>query len=194
MVHPLQYPNQHFQGIELISYQPTPNAVWKICVPSQQVQDLVTWFHQALGHCGIHRLNNSIGTHFTHPKLRETVEIAVQHCHTCQINKLTGPGYGQLPPREATALPFQEVAVDLIGPWRVTVQNETIEFYALTCIDIATNFPEAIRIRSKHASHVGMQFENIWLSQYPRPMKCIHDQGTEFIGANFQEVLRRAGT
>jgi hypothetical protein len=91
------------------------------------------------------------------------------------------------------ALPFQEVAVDLIGPWRVTVQNETIEFHALTCIDMSTNFPEAIRIRSKHASHVGMHFKNIWLSRYPRPMKCIHDQGTEFIGADFQEVLRRAG-
>jgi hypothetical protein len=26
-------------------------------------------------------------THFTHPKLRETVEIALQHCHACQINK-----------------------------------------------------------------------------------------------------------
>jgi hypothetical protein len=59
---------------------------------------------------------------------------------------------------------------------------------ALTCIDLATNFPEAIRIRSKHASHISMHFENIWLAQYPRPIKCIHDQGTEFIGADFQEV------
>jgi transposase InsO family protein len=129
-------------------------------------------------------LNESIGTHFTHPQLRRTVENIVQHCHACQLNKL---------PREATALPFQEVAIDLIGPWRVTVQNKTFEFYALTCIDLATNFPEAIQIRSKHASHVGMHFENIWLAQYPRPIKCIHDQGTEFIGADFQAVLARAG-
>jgi hypothetical protein len=193
MVHPMQYPNQQFQGVELISFRPTPNAVWKICIPSQQLQALVAWFHQALGHCGMHRLNDSIGTHFTHPKLRRTVKTIVQNCHACQLNKLTGPGYGQLPPREATALPFQEVAIDLIGPWRVMVQNETFEFYALTCIDLATNFPEAIRIRSKHASHVGMHFENIWLARYPRPIKCIHDQGTEFIGADFQAVLRRAG-
>jgi hypothetical protein len=95
MVHPLQYPNQHFQGIELISFRLTPNAVWKICIPSQQLQDLVTWFHQALGHWGKHRLNSSICTHFFETvKIRETVKIAVQHCHACQINKLTGPGYG----------------------------------------------------------------------------------------------------
>jgi hypothetical protein len=192
--HLMQYPNQLFQGIELISFRPTPNAVWKICIPTQQlVQTLVSWFHQALGHFGVHRLNESIGTHFTHPQLRQTVENIVQHCHACQLNKLTGPGYGQLPPREATALSFQEVAIDLIGPWKVTVQNETFEFYALTCIDLATNFPEAIRIRTIHASHVGMYFENIWLARYRRLIKCIHDQGTEFIGADFQAVLRRAG-
>jgi transposase InsO family protein len=83
--------------------------------------------------------------------------------------------------------------VPFCSAWRVTVNNETLEFYALTCVDLATNFPKAIRIRSKHASHVGMHFENIWLSRYPRPMKCIHDQDTEFIGADFQEVRRRTG-
>jgi hypothetical protein len=44
---------------------------------------------------------------------------------------------------------------------------EVYKFYALTCIDLATNFPKAIRIHNKTASHVGMQFENIWLAQYP---------------------------
>ena len=38
-----------------------------------------------------------------------------------------------------------------------------------------------------------MHFENIWLAIYPRPNKCIHDQGTEFIGTDFQRVLQRAG-
>jgi transposase InsO family protein len=38
-----------------------------------------------------------------------------------------------------------------------------------------------------------MHFENIWLARYPRPLKCIHDQGTKFIGTDFQAVLRCAG-
>ena len=36
-------------------------------------------------------------------------------------------------------------------------------------------------------------FENGWLSRYPRPMRVIHDQGSEFMGAPFQDLLRRAG-
>jgi transposase InsO family protein len=38
-----------------------------------------------------------------------------------------------------------------------------------------------------------MQFENIWLAQYPWPMQCIYDQGTKFIGADFQYILMHAG-
>jgi hypothetical protein len=38
-----------------------------------------------------------------------------------------------------------------------------------------------------------MQFKNIWLSHYPRPQHCIHDQGTEFIGAEFQYMLMQSG-
>jgi hypothetical protein len=121
-----------------------PTAKWQICIPTNQLIALVRWFHGLLGHCGIHRLCNSITTNFSHPRLRATADNVIKHCRACQINKLTGPGYGKLPPREATALPFQEVAIELIGPWRVTLPNETYEFYALTCIGMATNFPEAM--------------------------------------------------
>jgi hypothetical protein len=159
MLHPLLYSLQYFSGCEMISYRITPTARWQICIPTKQLIILVRWFHEVLGHCGIHRLCcDSIGTHFSHPQLRATVNDIIKHCRACQINKLAGPGYGHLPLLEATALPFQEVSVYLIGPWHVTVPNEVYEFYALTCIDLATNFPEAIRIHNKNASHVGMQF------------------------------------
>jgi hypothetical protein len=39
-----------------------------------------------------------------------------------------------------------------------------------------------------------MKFENIWLSRYPWPMCCIHNQGTEFfMGAEFQYMLMQSG-
>jgi transposase InsO family protein len=193
MLHPLQYPSQSFQGLVIISYCPTPTTAWRICIPNNQLLVLMRWYHQVLGHPGIHWLRNLIATHFYHLQLRATVNDVIKHCKACQINKLTGPGYGQLPSWEATALPFQEVAIYLIGPWWVTLPNETYEFYALTCIDLATNF-EAIRIRNKTASHVGMQFKNIWrLSHYPRPQRCRHDQGTKFIGSDFQYMLIQSG-
>jgi len=117
------------------------------------------------------------------------VNSVVQECSTCQHYKVTGPGYGQLPPREASLAPWDEVAVDLIGPWTITVNGQELIFNALTCIDPVTNLSELIRINNHSAAHVAMHFENEWLSRYPRPLCCIHDQGPEFMGADFQRIL-----
>ena len=82
--------------------------------------------------------------------------------------------------------------MDLIGPWKVTVNEIELEFKALTCIDPVTNLAEAIRINNKTSNHVADQFQNCWLSRYPKPNKCIHDNGGEFIGRAFLDLLRAA--
>ena len=43
------------------------------------------------------------------------------------------------------------------------------------------------------ASHVGLQFQNLWLSRYPRPTRCVQDRGTEFMGVDFQQILQKHG-
>eukprot|EP00957_Ditylum_brightwellii_P044319 3362573-Ditylum_brightwellii.AAC.1 len=66
-------------------------------------------------------------------------------------------------------MPWDEVAVDLIGPWRMQVNGQEVEFNALTCIDPVTNLVEMIRLDNKTSGHVARQFENIWLARFPRP-------------------------
>ena len=72
--------------------------------------------------------------------------------------------------------------VDLIGPWKIAVNNEDVYFNALTCIDPVTNLVEIIRIENKTANHVARKFEECWINRYPRSNKCIHDNGGEFVG------------
>jgi hypothetical protein len=114
-----------------------------------------------------------------HPKMHSVAERVMKNCDTCQRQNNPGPQYGHLPPQNSALLPWEDVALDLIGPWTVNAPQESYEFYALTCINTITNFPDAIRIHNKTASNVGMQFENLWLSRYPRPLRCMHDRGTE---------------
>jgi hypothetical protein len=102
-------------------------------------------------------------------------------------NKTINPEYGELPERDAQLLPWNEVAIDLIGPWKISINGQELEFNALTCIDPVTNLVELARIQTKTAAHMGMIFENNWLSRYPKPMRCIHDNRGEFIGADFKE-------
>ena len=60
------------------------------------------------------------------------MEHIVSICEACQHTKLPGAGFGELPPRNALLLQWSEVTVYLIGPWKITVAAQAIEFRALT--------------------------------------------------------------
>ena len=64
---------------------------------------------------------------------------------------------------------------------------------ALTTIDVTTNLLEIEPITTQTSAECARAFENGWLSHYPRPIRVVHDQGSEFMGAPFQDLLRRAG-
>ena len=83
-------------------------------------------------------------------------------------------------------MPWSEVAVDLIGPWTININGEDIQFRAITFIDTVTNLPEFARINNKSSEHIGQKLEDVWCSQYPCPLKIIHDNGGEFTGEGFQ--------
>ena len=85
-------------------------------------------------------------------------------CADCQKHKLSGKGYGLLPEQEVRCEPFEEVAVDLIGPWNITVRNKSYKFNALTSIDTVTNLVEIVRIDQKTLHHMKQKFAQSWMA------------------------------
>ena len=73
------------------------------------------------------------------------------------------------------------------------IRQETVPLLAVTVIDTVTNLVEIVRLANKTSQQVALQFVNTWLARYPRPQYCIHDQGGEFLGWEFQEMLQRYG-
>jgi transposase InsO family protein len=65
--------------------------------------------------------------------------------------------------------------------------------YATTIIDTVTNLTELVRIASPTAAASARAFELAWLFRYPRPVRVVHDQGTEFLGLDFQFLLQQYG-
>ena len=190
---PEEYPVKYVQGVPVVcrKFGPVdPPSEWRVCLPTTMLQDVALWYHLVLGHAGTKRTYESMRRMFHHPNLNWAANGI--RCDTCRHYKLTGAGYGKLPPREAIFMPWEEVHVDLIGPWKVKVNGKMLEFNALTCIDPVTNLVELIRIENKTAAHVAKQFENCWLARYPWPERCVHDKGKEFIGFEFQQLLRHA--
>ncbi len=60
-------------------------------------------------------------------------------CKDCQKHKLAGHGYGLLPEKEVRVAPWEEDAINLIGPWTLKVNGQQVEFNVFTCIDMALN-------------------------------------------------------
>jgi len=127
--------------------------------------------------------------HFYHSHLRTRIQSLVKLCNACQHFKLPGKGYGELPLREAQLAPWQEITVNLIGPWKINVNEMDLTLNMLLIIDTVTNLAELIRISSNSTAHVSLQWENAWLLHYPRPQFFIHDQGPEFMGKGFFKAV-----
>ena len=162
---------------------------WKIVLPNELIRPTVEWYHQVTGHPGQKRLYDHIRQRYYNCNIRRFIDNF--NCDYCQRHKLEGKGYGLLPEREVRSIPFEECAVDLIGPWEVTVNGEEHSFRALTVIDTVTNLVEMTRIESKESAHVAQKFAQCWLARYPWPQRCIHDPGGEFTGSPFQMLLEQ---
>lgn len=81
--------------------------------------------------------------------------------------------------------------MDTIGPWTLEVSGQKVTFSALTIIDTVTNLTEIVRLENRTSAQAALRFTNTWLASYPKPVSCIYDQGTEFIGHDFQFMLDR---
>jgi hypothetical protein len=109
--------------------------------------------------------------------------------------KCYSTNFVQLPAREATSVPWEQVHMDLIGPWNIKVKGhkKPVQFIALKCIDPVLNLLEVGTVKDKMSEQVTKTFKHLWLSRYPQPRTCIHDRGPEFVAHKFQTMLEDTG-
>ncbi len=168
----LKYPDNHVNlqlddnVNNIICYMKDPTQPnWKIALPESMVVDNVKWFHQVMGHPGERRLSKTLNQCYNHPRL--CYHMQKLKYKDCQKHKLEGCGNGLLPTQEVWIATWEEVAINLSGPWRVKVNGQQVEFMALTCIDTASNLVKLIHIDNKIAKHIRDKFSQTWPCQYP---------------------------
>ena len=71
---------------------------------------------------------------YYHEDMRSMIDKFV--CEHCQKHKLPGKGCGLLPERELKEQPFEEVAVDLVGPWKVNIGKKEHTFWLLQSLTL----------------------------------------------------------
>ena len=81
------------------------------------IKSTVQWHHIVTGHPGSKKLRLSMEQRYHNPTMRRYIDNFA--CEDCQKHKLDVKGYRLLPMRDLKEQPLEEVAVDLIGPWKV---------------------------------------------------------------------------
>jgi transposase InsO family protein len=183
-----KYQLQSFHGggtdRELIVYK------GKIVVPATSQKRIVDWYHHQLGHPGINRTDETISQHLWWPKMREQITTNVSRCLVCQLNKKRNKKYGHMPEKEAEAIPWDKLCVDLIGPYKIRRKGqEDLVCRAVTMIDPATGWFEVHQYDDKRSITVANIVEQEWFCRYPWPTQITYDRGSEFIGHDFQEMI-----
>ncbi|KAL7523869.1 hypothetical protein ACHAWF_000709 [Thalassiosira exigua] len=133
--------------------------------------------------------------------MRKQVDDFVKSCDECQRYKITGKrDYGKLPavPALRDREPWEKIQVDCAGPWTIRVKTSSgkaweYSFHIMTMVDCCTNWCELKSIPSANSKSCANTLDTAWLCRAPRPAECGHDNGPEFMGEEFQEMLHSFG-
>ena len=163
----------------------------KIVIPSSLQDRVVDWYHHYLAHPGINRTEETIGQHLWWEKMRDHITHTVQTCAICQRNKRRHKKYGYLPEKEAEAIPWDRLCVDLVGPYTIRQKGkkDPLIMRCVTMIDPATGWFEIHEYEDKRSISVANIIEQEWFSRYPWPTQITFDRGSEFIGHAFQDMI-----
>ena len=146
-------------------------------VPKEERDDVLFLAHDAPsgGHFGVDKtLNKIIGSAWW-PTRRKDVENHCRTCARCQRGKHKPVIGAEVQPLQVTA-PYQQVHVDLVGPYPTTARGNK---YVLTLCDASTKHVSFYPIQNKQAVTVAKQMSD-HVKLYGMPDRIVTDQGTEF--------------
>lgn len=169
----------------------------KIVVPTTLKERVMDWYHYALVHPGVKRMEESIRLMYTWKGLRKDVKECCRPCDKCQRCKTTRKvKYGLLPEKEGEVVKWSRVNVDLWGPKSIVSKNGyTYQLHIMTMVDPVTGWFEMAQLyegEAPTAKRCQEILDTVWLSRYPRPKEIGFDNGGEF-KKEFAQLCRNMG-
>jgi transposase InsO family protein len=94
-----------------------------------------------------------------------------------------------MPPKIAESQPWKHLCVDMISPCQIRRKGKKTSCLQ-AMIDPATGLFEIVQSKTKTAEVVANKVEIAWLSRCPWPMRITYDHGSEFVGSEFQHLIK----
>jgi hypothetical protein len=173
---------------KLLRYMPD-GAVKQVPAPDDRLP-LVKQMHERCGHFGARRTAALVLSAYWWHGLQADVAHMVSACKECSRVKAT---FNAADPAELQPLPIKGLGyrwgVDLAGPFPETARGNR---YIMVCVEHFSKMVEAIPIPDKTPDCTAYAFLHNVLARYGACAECVHDNGTEWSGGAFQQLLQEA--
>uniref|UniRef100_A0A8C3P213 Gypsy retrotransposon integrase-like protein 1 n=1 Tax=Chrysemys picta bellii TaxID=8478 RepID=A0A8C3P213_CHRPI len=143
------------------------------------------------GHAGVNRTKGHLGKSFHWEGMGKDVSAYVRSCEVCQrVGKPQDQVKAPLQPLPIIEVPFQRVAVDILGPFpKKTPRGKQ---YVLTVMDFATRWPEAVALSNARAKSVSQALADIF-ARVGWPSEILTDSGANFLAGTMKSLWEAHG-
>lgn len=141
------------------------------------------------GHFGKNRTCLRILSRFFWPGIRRDVANLCQECQVCQKTALCGKKRYPLVTLPILTVPFQKIAIDMVGPLPPTDDGYK---YILTCCDYGTKYPEAYPLKTTTGEDVAECLMKLF-AYTGIPKEILTDRGSNFCGELMMAFLTKFG-
>ena len=158
-------------------------------VPECQILHLSRALHELLNHAGRDKVCEVMRRKYFNPQFAATIAKVVKECTVCQYHK--GSSINKYPLyRRQTSRPYETYAVDLME----LPKSKSGFTCILVGIDLYSKYAHVVSLRSKTSKMVSAALESHVLASVPKtPESILSDNGPEFRGQAFQQLLQRYG-
>ena len=157
----------------------------RLIVPIALRPDLIAIAHES--HHGVVRIKQQLCKLYWWPKMDAEVLSAIRSCQLCQLNdKTVKPRPDPLQPVPLPDGPWQEVSVDIVGPFDIAPPECR---YAITLTDYYSKWPE-VAFTHTITTEAVITFLSTVFSRHGNPLSIVTDNGVQFTSAAFAAFLQ----
>lgn len=163
---------------------------WKRYVPKTEREEVIKDIHEK-AHLGFEKTLSSIREKYFWPRMSTQTKSYCQNCTVCQTSKATNvnttaPLVAQ---KKVADYPWQFITMDYVGPLPASGKGRNTCLLVIT--DVFSKFVLIQPFRQATSESLVPFVENMVFQLFGVPEIVLTDNGTQFVGKSFQELLRR---